>query len=58
MRSMLHFVLVEVEGVPLTTTDDLQRLMTVERIGAPVKATVVRSGELKGVTLTPRELPA
>ena len=41
----------------LTATDDLQRLMTVERIGVPVKASVVRGGELRSVTLVPRELP-
>jgi serine protease Do len=50
-------LLVELDGVTLNATDDLQRLMTVERIGAPVKATVVREGELRAVTLTPRELP-
>jgi serine protease Do len=50
-------MLVELDGVALTATDDLQRLMTAERIGAPVKATVVREGEMRAVTLTPRELP-
>jgi serine protease Do len=50
-------LLVELDGVLLTATDDLQRLMTVERIGVPLKATVVRDGELRSVTLTPRELP-
>jgi len=50
-------LLVELDGVRLAGADDLQRLMTVERIGAPVKATVVREGELRAVTLTPGELP-
>jgi S1-C subfamily serine protease len=50
-------LLIELDGVPLTATDDLQRLMTVERIGEPVKASVVRNGELRSVTLVPRELP-
>jgi serine protease Do len=50
-------LLVELDGVALTATDDLQRLMTVERIGVPVKASVVRGGELRSVTLVPRELP-
>jgi serine protease Do len=50
-------LLIEVDGVALTATDDLQRLMTVERIGEPVKATVVRDGEMRSVTLVPRELP-
>jgi hypothetical protein len=43
--------------VPLTATDDLQRLMTVERIDQQVKATVVREGEMRAITLVPRELP-
>ena len=50
-------LLVELDGVPLTATDDLQRLMTVERIGEPVKASVVRNGEMRSITLVPRELP-
>jgi S1-C subfamily serine protease len=50
-------LLVELDGVELSATDDLQRLMTSERIDAPVKATVVREGELRAITLTPRELP-
>jgi S1-C subfamily serine protease len=50
-------LLVELDGVVLTATDDLQRLMTVEQIGRPVKAAVVREGELRSITLTPRELP-
>jgi S1-C subfamily serine protease len=50
-------LLIELDGVPLTATDDLQRLMTVERIDEPVKATVVREGEMRSITLVPRELP-
>jgi serine protease Do len=50
-------LLIELDGVPLTATDDLQRLMTVERIGEPIKASVVRNGELRSITLVPRELP-
>ena len=50
-------LLIELDGVPLTATDDLQRLMTVERIGEPVKASVVRNGEMRSITLVPRELP-
>ena len=41
----------------LEGADDLQRMMTVERIGAEVKATVVRQGELRAITLRPAELP-
>jgi S1-C subfamily serine protease len=50
-------LLVELDGVRLTGADDLQQLMTAERIGTPVKATVVREGELRSITLTPGELP-
>jgi serine protease Do len=50
-------LLIELDGVPLTATDDLQRLMTAERIDEPVKATVVREGEVRAITLVPRELP-
>jgi serine protease Do len=50
-------LLVELDGVRLEGADDLQRMMTVERIGAALKATVVREGELRAITLTPGELP-
>ena len=50
-------LLVELDGIRLERADDLQRAMTVERIGAPIKATVVREGELRAITLTPGELP-
>jgi serine protease Do len=50
-------LLVELDGIRLAGADDLQRMMTVERIGVAVKATVVRGGELRAMTLTPGELP-
>jgi S1-C subfamily serine protease len=50
-------LLVELDGIRLEGADDLQRMMTVERIGVAVKATVVRAGELRAITLTPGELP-
>jgi S1-C subfamily serine protease len=50
-------LLVELDGVPLAGADDLQRLMTAERIDVAVKATVVREGELRSITLRPAELP-
>jgi serine protease Do len=50
-------LLVELDGIRLEGADDLQQMMTVERIGAAVKATVVREGELRAMTLTPGELP-
>ncbi len=51
-------LLVELDGRPLRGATDLQALMTAERIGRPLAATVVRAGELRAVTLTPTELPA
>jgi S1-C subfamily serine protease len=50
-------LLVELDGVALAGADDLQRLMTAERIGVAIKATVVRGGDLRSVTVTPGELP-
>jgi serine protease Do len=50
-------LLVELDGIRLEGADDLQRMMTVDRIGAAVRATVVREGELRAITLTPGELP-
>jgi serine protease Do len=50
-------LLVELDGIRLAGADDLQRMMTAERIGTAVKATVVREGELRAITLTPGELP-
>ncbi|HEX6744612.1 MAG TPA: trypsin-like peptidase domain-containing protein [Solirubrobacteraceae bacterium] len=50
-------LLVELDGIRLEGADDLQRMMTVERIGSEVKATVVREGELRAITLMPGELP-
>jgi S1-C subfamily serine protease len=58
-RAGLHpeDLLVELDGVELAGADDLQRLMTAERIDVAVKATVVREGELRSITVTPAELP-
>jgi S1-C subfamily serine protease len=58
-RAGLHpeDLLVELDGVALAGADDLQRLMTAERIDVAIKATVVREGELRAITLTPGELP-
>jgi len=50
-------LLVELDGAPLRGTDDLQRLMTDEAIGRAVRMTVARDGELRGVAVTPDELP-
>ena len=49
-------LLVEAAGVALRDVDDLQRLMTEEMIGRPVELTVVRAGEERRMSITPREL--
>jgi serine protease Do len=51
-------LLVELDGVPLRSVDDLQRLMTAERIGRSIVAVVVRDGEDRTVRIVPSELGA
>ncbi|HEV3001921.1 MAG TPA: trypsin-like peptidase domain-containing protein [Solirubrobacteraceae bacterium] len=51
-------LLVELDGVPLRSVDDLQRLMTDDRIGRDVAAVVVRDGEPRTLRLIPSELGA
>ena len=49
-------LLVEAGGVALRGVDDLHRLMTEAMIGRELELTVVRSGEERRLTITPREL--
>jgi S1-C subfamily serine protease len=58
-RAGLHGedLVVELDGTPLGRADDLQRLMTAERIGRPLTLTVVREGDLRRLTVVPDELP-
>jgi serine protease Do len=49
-------LIVEVAGSPVEGMDDLQRLMTAELIGEPVRLTVVRRGVALSVDLVPLEL--
>jgi len=49
-------VLVGVEGQALADATDLQRLMVGERIGRPLRATVLRAGSLSDVTIVPTPL--
>jgi S1-C subfamily serine protease len=49
-------LLVAVDGVPVRGVDDLQRLMTEERIGVAAAVEIVREGVSRTVTLVPREL--
>jgi S1-C subfamily serine protease len=45
-----------VDGVPVRGVDDLQRLMTEDRIGVTCSLEIVREGRARTVDLTPREL--
>jgi S1-C subfamily serine protease len=51
-------LVVEVDGTPVETVDDLQRLMTAERIGSRIPVGVVREGRRFTLELVPVELPA
>jgi S1-C subfamily serine protease len=49
-------LIVGVDGVPVRGVDDLQRLMTGERIGVPVDLELVRGGAERTTRLRPEEL--
>ena len=51
-------VLVSAAGKPVTTAQDLQRLMFAEAIGKPLEVTVLRNGALVDVIAEPSELTA
>ena len=51
-------LVVAVGGTPVTSVDDLQRLMTAELIGVPVVVDVVRDGEPLALSVVPTELSA
>jgi serine protease Do len=51
-------LVVAVDSTPVATVDDLQRLMTAERIEAPVRIELVRDGRLMSVDAIPVELPS
>jgi serine protease Do len=51
-------LVVAVEEAPVRGVDDLQRLMTAERIDREVEVEVVRGGERQRLRLVPRELAA
>ena len=48
-------VIVSFDGKPIFTLDDLQRLLTEERVGVPCGLTVVRGTELRRLAVTPTE---
>ncbi len=49
-------LVVAVEDAPVRGVDDLQRLLTADRIDRPVALGVVREGVQRPLTLVPREL--
>jgi S1-C subfamily serine protease len=51
-------LIVAVDGDAVRGVDDLQRLMTAERIGTPVSLAVVRGSAALELELVPRELGA
>jgi serine protease Do len=51
-------LVVAVDGTPITTVDDLQRLMTSDRIGVAVRLELVRNGQTLTLEALPVELPA
>ena len=59
-RAGLHpeDLIVGLDETPLRAADDLQRLMTAERIGRPVELQIVRAGEVQALSVVPAELVA
>jgi S1-C subfamily serine protease len=51
-------ILVSAGGRPVTTAQDLQRLMFSDAIGRPLEITVLRNGALVDVIAEPSELSA
>jgi S1-C subfamily serine protease len=49
-------LIVELDGSPITDVGDIQRLMVVEKIGAPVPVRVLREGRELVLSLVPAEL--
>jgi len=49
-------IVVRLDGVPVQSIGDLQRLLTGERVGRRLPAGIVRGGDLLDVPLVPREL--
>jgi serine protease Do len=57
-RAGLHAedLIVGLDGTPLGAADDLQRLMTAERIGHPLELQIVREGAVRTLSVVPIEL--
>ncbi len=50
-------VLVTLEGEPVADTDDVQTVLNRSQIGQTIRASILRGGELRDVTLTLAERP-
>src|SRR5260370_39564047 len=50
-------VLVTLEGVPIGDTDDVQSVLSGSQIGQTIRASILRGGELREITLTLAERP-
>lgn len=50
-------ILAALDGKPVADTDDVQALLEATSIGNPVRATIIRGGELKEVAITVGERP-
>ena len=48
-------VIVALDGQPVATVDDLQRLLVGDAVGRPVEISVVRRDRVLGVAVTPRD---
>jgi S1-C subfamily serine protease len=51
-------LIVSLDGVPVRSASDLQRLMTAERIGVPLAVELVRRETVQSLVATPGELPS
>jgi S1-C subfamily serine protease len=49
-------LIVELDGEPVSDVGDIQRLMVVEKIGAPVRMLVLREGRELELSIVPAEL--
>jgi S1-C subfamily serine protease len=48
-------IIIGFADLPVTGVDDLHRVLTAERIGAPSAMTILRNGARQQITVTPEE---
>jgi S1-C subfamily serine protease len=54
---LLGDVLIALDGMPVTGTDDVQEFLTGERVSQPLKISLLRGGELTERVVTVGERP-